>query len=109
MLYLLWTYHEETHVPDEEQNLVEADVLVCLFFSFLPFVGSSSLDVPDPYRTFLELGLDSGFLIDSLKKSSLPPLYFHPYSMRTDQFLQLYFSIILNEIVSQGKNHQHQT
>jgi len=98
---------EKTHVPDKEQELVEANILIGLLLAFLFAICTTCLDVPYPDWTFLYLRFHFGLLVNGLEESCFPPLYFGPDWMLADQLLQLYFFAVLDEVVSQREDHQH--
>lgn len=98
---------KETHVPDEEQKLVKADVLVCLLLVFFFSTNASRLDIPNPNWDFFEIGFDSDFLVDGFDEGSLPPVDVGPNMVIFDQLVQFNFPVFFFEVVSHGQHHEH--
>lgn len=107
MDYYLGVEVEETHVPDEKEQLVEADVLVSLLFTFLFPANASCLDVPYPDWHFLNARFDPDFLVDGFEESSLPPVSMVPNLVVPDQFVELHLAPLLVEVVGHGEDHEH--
>ena len=103
----LGTHLEHAHVPHEEQQLVEADVLVGLLLALLPSGTAPRLDVPDPDGALPQLGTHPGLLIDGLEESGLPPLDLGPDLVGRDEFLELHLAACLEEVVGEGEDHKH--
>ena len=98
---------EESHVADEVEQLVEADVLVGGLLAFLLARGAARLDVPDVYGRVLLLHLHSRLFVDGLEQGRLPPPQVLPDRVLRDQLLQLHFAFALTEVISDREQHEH--